>query len=119
MKAFRLGKSKKNSKGQLRKDSKTISSTASNSSLRSNLKNDKNQTYTTSLYNSMGRNVGMSSSSGPINSNNSYTSYLSNGTNNSINRKNSSLKSLPRNMSNAKKSNSTGISSRYSFKTNA
>jgi len=102
MKAFRLGKSKKNSKGQLRKDSKTISSTASNSSLRSNLKNDKNQTYTTSLYNSMGRNVGMSSSSGPINSNNSYTSYLSNGTNNSINRKNSSLKSLPRNMSNAK-----------------
>eukprot|EP00833_Pecoramyces_ruminatium_P003645 jgi/Orpsp1_1/1177677/evm.model.c7180000062391.1 len=107
MKAFRLGKSKKNSKGQLRKDTKSLNSPKSNASLRSNLKNDKNQSYTNSLYNSMNRNPSITSPSStnvPITSSNSYTNYMANGSNNnSINRKNSSSpKAISRNISASK-----------------
>ncbi|ORX43664.1 hypothetical protein BCR36DRAFT_335841 [Piromyces finnis] len=104
MKAFRLGKSRKNSKGQLGKD-KSITSTSSNASLRSNLKHDKVQSYTSTLYNSMNRSFTSSTNTtnSPIRSN-SYTNYLANSNNNNNNNntmshREGSPKSLTRNVS--------------------
>ncbi|KAL6624960.1 hypothetical protein U3516DRAFT_624263 [Neocallimastix sp. 'constans'] len=101
MKAFRLGKSKKNSKGQLRKDGKTISTAVSNASLRNKLKNDKNKSYPTSPYSTLNRsNSTPSSPNVPVSP--LYTNFLANG-NNTLNRKNSSSpKSLSRNVSGSK-----------------
>jgi hypothetical protein len=97
MKAFRLGKSKKSSKSQLRKD-RTVTSSASSASLRGKFKQDKAQSYTSTLYNSLNRISSTTSS----NSANSYSGILTNGNSSSLSRKEGSPKSISRNMSTGK-----------------
>jgi len=90
MKAFRLGKSKKNSKGQLKK----ITTVQSNPSLHSSL---KNQPYTSTLYGSLNRNTPNSSNANAMTLNsNAYTNFMTNGNSSmNVNRKESTSPKAP------------------------
>jgi hypothetical protein len=103
MKAFRLGKSKKNSKGNV--NNRSISTMASSPSLRS-LRNG-NQSYTNTLYSSLNRPSPTSPSTVNMALNpNTYTTYTNNNNNNSINRNNNSKESSPKSISRSISGNS-------------